>query len=76
MTDDGFNKTSHAIRLTPTDGTDMCGRDGMLIHGDNRDKPGTGSQGCIILSKLLRIRILDIIRDNAKKNKRTLLEVI
>jgi len=66
----------HKIRLTPMDGTDMCGRHSMLIHGDNTKNPGTGSQGCIILGKELRLRILEIIEKNRLKNKKTLLEVI
>jgi len=76
MTDGDNAVTKHSIRLTPTDGTDMCGRHSMLIHGDSIDAPGTGSQGCIILRVDIRLKILKIIEDNRLKNKKTLLEVI
>src|SRR5882724_3374991 len=39
------------IRLT----TDTFGRDGFLIHGDNRDH--TASQGCIIMGRDVREEI-------------------
>jgi len=59
------NKRPHVMILTPMPGTDMCGRHSMLIHGDNENLNGTGSEGCIILPKTIRIRIgNEVIRGN------------
>ena len=45
------NKKRHNyFPLTPVAGTDMHGRDGMLIHGDNPAHPGESSTGCIVTS--------------------------
>lgn len=41
------------MRLTP-DGHAAHGRDGFLIHGDNKKMDGTASEGCIILGKNTR----------------------
>jgi len=60
MTNGDNAVTQNSIRLTPTDGTDMCGRYGMLIHGDKKGAPGTGSTGCIILPEPVRVRILEV----------------
>jgi len=48
-------------RLTPMSGTEMFGRDKMLIHGDNKDLNRTGSSGCIVLPRPARERIRDEI---------------
>jgi len=59
------NKRPHVIVLTPMPETAMCGRHSMLIHGDNEYLNNTGSEGCIILPKYIRLRIYDeIIRGN------------
>jgi len=60
MTYEGTYKTVHTIRLTPMPGTDMCGRDGMLIHGGNVSR--TSSQGCIILTRETREKIREQIK--------------
>jgi len=75
MTDAKGVVSSLSIRLTPMDGTDMCGRFGMLIHGDKIGNPGTGSTGCIILPVDIRRQILEKIVNNEKRNKMTILEV-
>jgi hypothetical protein len=46
-----------SLRLTPDPANDMCGRDGLLIHGDSIADPGTASHGCIILDRTVRERI-------------------
>lgn len=43
--------------LTPAEGTDTFGREGFMIHGDNRESNHTASLGCIILSHDLREQI-------------------
>jgi hypothetical protein len=47
----------YVLELTPAPENEMYGRSGFLIHGDSIKKPGTASQGCIILVPALRIRI-------------------
>jgi len=51
-----------AIRLTPQPGTDMCGRDGMLIHGGKKDGSLTASEGCIILTIKTREKIIEEVK--------------
>ena len=46
-----------AMRLTPSAGTDMHGRDGFLIHGDSVANPGTASEGCPIMPRSNRTKI-------------------
>ena len=46
----------HVMALTPV-GHFGYGRSGFLIHGDKIKKPGTASQGCIILGPDIRQRI-------------------
>jgi hypothetical protein len=41
--------------LSPLPGTDTLGRDGFLIHGDN--KTHTASEGCVILGPAIRQQI-------------------
>jgi hypothetical protein len=38
------------IRLLPEPGTQVYGRDGFLIHGDNAAGNNTASTGCIIIN--------------------------
>ena len=47
------------LRLIPDVTNVMFGRSGFLIHGDSVQAPGTASEGCIIASKLTRLRIWD-----------------
>lgn len=49
----------YVLRLTPLEGTDTFGRSGFLIHGDSVIRPGTASEGCIVLPHLARERIWD-----------------
>lgn len=49
----------YVLRLTPKEGTDTFGRSGFLAHGDSIIKPGTASEGCIVLPLLARQRIWD-----------------
>lgn len=44
----------YVLRLTQDAGNDMEGRDGFLIHGDSVSRPGTASQGCIIVGRTIR----------------------
>jgi len=46
------------IPLTPDPKNQMWGRDGFLIHGDSVVKPGTASEGCIILDRATRKAII------------------
>lgn len=54
----------HHVRLGPTvffldpeAGTELFGRSGFLIHGDNEYGNNTASHGCVILSRKVRDRI-------------------
>lgn len=47
----------YVIRLQPAPQTVTFGRDGFLVHGDSRKRPGTASLGCIILSRPVRERM-------------------
>lgn len=52
-----FDTTTHGpfvLRLEPKDGTETFGRSGFLIHGDSVTHPGTASEGCIILPRIMR----------------------
>ena len=56
------------LPLTPELGNEMFGRSDFKIHGDNIIAPGTASNGCIVLPRVIRNQI------NACADKR--LEVI
>ncbi|MBN3846167.1 DUF2778 domain-containing protein [Paraburkholderia sp. Ac-20342] len=45
------------LNLSPLPGTNTFGRSAFRIHGDNRNHPGTASEGCIILGPQTRHRI-------------------
>lgn len=47
----------YVIRLTPHSGNSMCGREVFLIHGGNGR--GTASNGCIILMRGYREKIIE-----------------
>jgi hypothetical protein len=47
------------MRLDPDAGNDMFGRSGFLIHADNSDHDYTASEGCIILPRSVRDRIVN-----------------
>ena len=49
----------YVLRLTPDPANEMCGRAGFLIHGDSKVAPGTASEGCIILRRMVREKIWD-----------------
>jgi Protein of unknown function (DUF2778) len=46
----GGKNLPRCIPLTPSADTDTFGRNGFLIHGDSAAKPGTISEGCIIIA--------------------------
>jgi len=46
-----------AMRLSPFPGTNTYGRSGFLIHGDNGRENWSASNGCIIASREVRLRI-------------------
>lgn len=46
-------------RLLPMDGTDMKGRGGFCVHGDNAQHNESASEGCIVVeNRELRIQFL------------------
>lgn len=47
--------------LEPYPGTDMFGRSGFFIHGDNAFGNQTASHGCIILSRSIRMKIIPML---------------
>lgn len=44
----------YVLTLTPDPKNIMFGRAGFLCHGDSKDKPGTASQGCMIMPRPAR----------------------
>ena len=44
----------YVLPLTPDAANKMFGRAGFLIHGDSIVEPGTASEGCIIVAKMVR----------------------
>lgn len=46
-----------ALRLRPHQETETFGRADFLIHGDNRKGDKSASQGCIVLSRSMRVAI-------------------
>ncbi len=54
---DPFDTETHGpfvLRLQPIGATNTHGRRGFLIHGDSIIKPGTASEGCIIMPRIVR----------------------
>ncbi len=51
------HKGPFTARLQPCPGTEVYGRDGFLIHGDNAKMNLTASQGCIVVEKDCREHI-------------------
>lgn len=65
---DHEGKKAPVVRLIPDPGNQMHGRDGLLIHGDNPKLDRSASEGCVILSKDIRVqiwtsgdRVLDVV---------------
>lgn len=44
----------YVLPLTPGPANEMHGRAGFLVHGDSQSRPGTASQGCIIIRRRFR----------------------
>jgi hypothetical protein len=44
----------YVLHLTPFQHNQMFGRSGFLIHGDSVKQPGTASEGCVILGRMVR----------------------
>jgi peptidoglycan hydrolase-like protein with peptidoglycan-binding domain len=51
--------TSNTIPLVPMPETSTYGRHSFLIHGDHITEPGTASEGCIVLGKDERLKIIN-----------------
>lgn len=47
----------YVLPLTPDAGNEMFGRAGFLMHGDSVVHPGTASQGCIIMPRMVREQV-------------------
>jgi hypothetical protein len=52
------------LPLTPDASNSMCGRGHFYIHGDNKAKNYTASEGCIITTRAIRNMI---VRDKIKE---------
>lgn len=57
--DDPGGKGPIVAHVTPQEGTDVFGRAGFMIHGDNSEADHSASHGCIILARPLREQIRD-----------------
>lgn len=62
----------YCIRLTPVN-HDALGRSAFLIHGDSIKKPGTASEGCIILGNNFRLMLSKFV---GKPDDSSLIEVV
>ena len=47
----------YVMWLEPDPENDMCGRSAFGIHGDSKVEPGSASEGCIVLDRVVRERI-------------------
>lgn len=47
------------MRLSPEPGNDMYGRAGFLCHGDSLGSPGSASNGCIVMSRPIRLQMAE-----------------
>ena len=53
-----FSQTGpFTIILIPYPSNVMFGREGFRIHGDNVRDPGNGSDGCIVIDRIIRQQI-------------------
>lgn len=51
-----------ALRLVPTEGTEMFGRSGFWVHGDNNRMDFSASNGCPVLDRSVRVCMAHLIR--------------
>lgn len=57
---DPFDSATHgpfAMHLTPDPANEMYGRGGFMIHGDSVKSPGTASEGCVIMPRVVREQV-------------------
>lgn len=57
-----FNTVDHGpyvMRLVPKPTNNMFGRSGFLMHGDSIEHPGTASEGCIVMNRIIRGLVWD-----------------
>lgn len=47
----------YVLHLEPAAGTNTFGRSGFLCHGDAVGRPGTASEGCIVMGRFVREQI-------------------
>ena len=47
----------YVLPLTPDTSNEMFGRTGFLMHGDSVIRPGTASEGCIIMPRNIRQQV-------------------
>lgn len=57
MVPTGASTGPYTIILEPMPGTDVMGRSAFRIHGDSISDPGNASHGCLILPRLIRVRM-------------------
>lgn len=51
------------IPLTPDNETKLFGRSEFLMHGDSIEHPGCASEGCIIMSRVIRDNVASSLDD-------------
>lgn len=57
---DMFDHPTHGkycMRLLPVTGTQLYGRSGFLMHGENAAHPGESSTGCIVVDHPHRVEV-------------------
>ena len=56
--DDASGKGPIVAHLTPLPDVETFGREGFMIHGDNREVNHTASEGCIVLPHVVRQMVM------------------
>jgi hypothetical protein len=57
-----FSSKDHGpfcLRLFPDPATNTHGRSGFLVHGDSKQRPGSASRGCVVVSRDAREEMWD-----------------
>jgi len=65
----------YVLKLNPNPETETFGRSGFLMHGDSKERPGTASQGCIVVPRTVREKVwtsgdrdLKVVADDDARN--------
>lgn len=65
--DDPGGKGPLVARLTPDSDTQMFGRAGFMMHGDNAAMNHTASEGCIIAAHEIRLEVAGCVAEGMNR---------